>query len=96
MSRQTGSDEGLRREEIDAVEALGEQGVERFANVRGLDPSSSEPIELRPSLRYAHSRVYVESLARSSGLDIIELAEQPVREDQCTPIAGLFAWLAKP
>ena len=58
--------------------------------------ATGEPIELRPSLRYAHSRVYVESLARSSGLDIIELAEQPVREDQRTPVAGLFAWLAKP
>jgi predicted TPR repeat methyltransferase len=55
-----------------------------------------QDVELRPSLRYAHSRAYVESLAQAGGFETVKLAEQAVREEQRAPIAGLFAWLKKP
>lgn len=58
--------------------------------------SDAENIALRASLRYAHSRGYVESLARSNGFEITRIEERPIREDQRAPIAGLFAWLTKP
>ncbi len=53
-------------------------------------------LALRPSLRYAHSRGYIEKLAEQYGFEILATAEHPIREDQRTPIAGLFAWLARP
>jgi predicted TPR repeat methyltransferase len=56
----------------------------------------TERVALRPSLRYAHSRAYVESLARTHGFDLLDVKEQPLREEQRTPIPGLFVWLAKP
>lgn len=52
-------------------------------------------LALRPSLRYAHSRGYIEKLAEQYGFEISATAEHPIREDQRTPIAGLFAWLVK-
>jgi predicted TPR repeat methyltransferase len=50
---------------------------------------------LQPSLRYAHSRDYIRTLAIHAGFDVAAMAEHPIREDQGTPIAGLFAWLSK-
>ena len=50
---------------------------------------------LQPSLRYAHSIGYIRKLAEPYGFDISATAEHPVRDDQGTPIPGLFAWLAK-
>ena len=52
-------------------------------------------LALRPSLRYAHSRGYIEKLAEQYGFEISATAEHPIREDQRAPIAGLFAWLAR-
>ena len=49
---------------------------------------------LRPSLRYAHSRSYILSLAERNGFEILDTSERPIRHDQGTPIAGLFAWLS--
>jgi len=54
-----------------------------------------EDFLLRPSLRYAHSRSYIRSLAERNGFEILDTAERPIRDDQGTPIAGLFAWLSK-
>lgn len=59
-----------------------------------LAPEGRE-VALQPSLRYAHARSYVERMASSNGFDILGLARQPVREEQRTPIPGLFAWLEK-
>jgi predicted TPR repeat methyltransferase len=50
---------------------------------------------LQPSLRYAHSAGYIRKLAGAHGLDIGNTEQHPIREDQGTPIPGLFAWLAK-
>lgn len=57
---------------------------------------AAQRVSLRPSLRYAHSRPYVESLARAHGFECLDVKELPLREEQRAPIPGLFAWLAKP
>ena len=54
-----------------------------------------EELALQQSLRYAHSRGYIEKLAEQYGFQITATAEHPIREDQRTPIPGLFAWLAR-
>jgi predicted TPR repeat methyltransferase len=56
--------------------------------------ADSATIALRRSMRYAHSRSYILSLAHDAGFQISAIAEHPIREDQGTPIPGLFAWLA--
>lgn len=54
-----------------------------------------DPSVLQPSLRYAHSRAHIESLARNAGFEVAAMAEHPIREDQRQPIPGLFAWLVR-
>lgn len=51
--------------------------------------------ELTRHSRYAHSEPYLRDLARRHGFDVVELLGHTVREDQCQPIAGLFAYLAR-
>jgi predicted TPR repeat methyltransferase len=55
-----------------------------------------EDLALQASLRYAHSARYIRKLAELHGFEISATAEHPIREDQGTPIPGLFAWLVKP
>lgn len=50
---------------------------------------------LQPSLRYAHSAAYIHGLARQSGFEVAAAGEWPIREDQGSPVPGLFAWLAR-
>ncbi len=50
---------------------------------------------LQPSLRYAHSASYIRTLAKQSGFEISATTEGPIREDQGSPIPGLFAWLTR-
>jgi predicted TPR repeat methyltransferase len=57
--------------------------------------AAAEPMRLQPSMRYAHSRSYVEALASEHGFDIAATAEHPIRDDQRAPIPGLFAWLVR-
>jgi predicted TPR repeat methyltransferase len=54
-----------------------------------------DDVVLRPSLRYAHSRGYIRKLAEAHGFEIRATAEHSIREDQGTPIPGLFAWLVR-
>jgi predicted TPR repeat methyltransferase len=53
------------------------------------------PLELRASLRYAHSAGYIRSLAERHGFDLRATARHPLRIDQGQPLAGLFAWLTR-
>jgi predicted TPR repeat methyltransferase len=77
-------------------------GVSRVLNRGGVFAFSVEladeghDLQLRASLRYAHSRGYIHQLADQHGFEILDTAEHPIRDDQRTPIAGLFAWLVKP
>lgn len=50
---------------------------------------------LRESLRYAHSRAYIEKLAAQSGFRVSAVKQQPIREDQRVPIPGLYFWLTR-
>ncbi|GAB2603029.1 hypothetical protein GCM10027034_40090 [Ramlibacter solisilvae] len=74
-------------------EALVPQGLFAFT-VELADGTA--PMELRASLRYAHSRAYSDALARQNGLELMASAQHPIREDQGVPIEGLFVWLLKP
>lgn len=49
---------------------------------------------LLPSLRYAHSAVYVNRLAQLHGLRVVRHWEAPLREDQRRPVMGLYFHLA--
>ncbi|WP_158290293.1 tetratricopeptide repeat protein [Ramlibacter sp. WS9] len=60
-----------------------------------VEASTSEDVALQRSLRYAHSRGYIEGLAAKYGFDITAMTEQPIREDQLLPIPGLYFWLER-
>ena len=55
----------------------------------------NQEFELTRHSRYAHSETYLRDLARRHGFDVVEFVRHTVREDQCQPIAGLFAYLAR-
>lgn len=52
-------------------------------------------VVLRESMRYAHSRRYIERLAAQSGFIVSRVSENPIREDQRMPIPGLYFWLRR-
>ncbi len=74
-----------------AAHAITPGGVFCFS----VEKEVEQEMALRASLRYAHSRGYIERLAALNGFDIVAFAEHPIREDQRAAIAGLFAWLVK-
>jgi len=57
--------------------------------------SDAQDLQLRPSLRYAHSRPYVERLAQAHGFRVRQTWEAPLREDQQQPVMGLYVWLER-
>jgi predicted TPR repeat methyltransferase len=67
-------------------------GVFCFSVERAPD---GEELALQASLRYSHSRGYIERLAAQSGFDVCSVSEHAVREDQRMPIPGLYFWLAR-
>jgi len=84
--------------DLDAVFA----GVVRVLDAGGLFCFSVEAAEddgdagfvLRGSLRYAHTRRYVESLALRHGFSVQRLARKPFREDQRTMIEAWYGVLS--
>lgn len=52
-----------------------------------------DELQLRPSLRYAHSSAYVERLAKAHGFRVRETWKAPLREDQQQPVMGLYVLL---
>jgi predicted TPR repeat methyltransferase len=60
-----------------------------------VEESAGPELELRASLRYAHSEASIRRLARDHGFEVEALERGAVREDQRVPIPGLFAWLRK-
>jgi len=76
-------------------------GAARVAPTGGLfcfsaELGSGDPdYELLPSLRYAHSRRYLEALAARHGFVPRRLVEAPLREDQRRPVPGLYVCLAR-
>jgi predicted TPR repeat methyltransferase len=51
-------------------------------------------IDLLASLRYAHSRSYVERLAQAHGFEVLGVAEEPLRHEDHEPVQGLAVVLA--
>ena len=50
---------------------------------------------LQASMRYAHAESYIRRLAAQSGLEVADTVRQPLREDQGTPVPGLYFWLTR-
>lgn len=59
------------------------------------DGSDAQDLVLRPSRRYAHSDAYIRRLAAGNGLAVKHTHRAPIREDNGTPIPGLYFWLAR-
>ena len=59
------------------------------------EAGEGEDLALRTSLRYVHSERSVRALAQAHGFDVRAMARHPIREDQRTPIPGLYTWLVK-
>lgn len=53
-------------------------------------------MQLRPSLRYAHSEAYLRRAAAQIGFAVDEMVQSPIREDQGVAIAGLLVFLSRP
>ena len=76
-------------------------GVQRVLEPGGVLAFSAEAADdahdfrLLPSSRYAHSRRYLESLAARGGFIVRRIDEQPLREDQRRPVAGLYVTLQR-
>lgn len=60
-----------------------------------VEESAQGELELRPTLRYAHSEAGIRRLAQEQGFRIAAMERRPVREEQRQPIAGLFFWLER-
>jgi predicted TPR repeat methyltransferase len=60
-----------------------------------VEESGGAELELRASLRYAHSEAYVRRLADACGFRVRQLERHPVRTEREGPIPGLFCWLAR-
>ena len=57
--------------------------------------SDAQDLQLRPSLRYAHSPRYVERLAQAHGFRVRQTWQAPLREDQQQPVMGLYVLLER-
>lgn len=53
-------------------------------------------LQLRPSLRYAHSRPLIEGLAQAHGFIVEAIEAGPIREEQGRALMGWYAWLQRP
>jgi predicted TPR repeat methyltransferase len=60
-----------------------------------VEEAQGNELELRASLRYAHSEASIRRLAREHGFEISAVERRPIREEQRQPIAGLFFWLER-
>lgn len=60
-----------------------------------VEEALGEDLELRASLRYAHSEASIGRLAREHGFAVKTVERRAVREEQRQPIAGLFFWLER-
>ena len=54
-----------------------------------------QDFELKTSLRYGHSEVYVRRLAARHGFEALDILHLPIREDKQQPIQGLYVYLRK-
>jgi predicted TPR repeat methyltransferase len=50
---------------------------------------------LQSSMRYAHAESYIRRLAAHAGFEVADTVRQTLREDQRTPVPGLYFWLTR-
>jgi predicted TPR repeat methyltransferase len=67
--------------------ALAPGGLFAFSVEKHGEP---EPFVLRDTRRYAHGRSYVEDVLRKSGLLLVSLDEDAIRQDRNAPVEGLI------
>ncbi len=60
------------------------------------EASCDADLQLRTSLRYAHSEAYLRRAAADCGLAVDEMVHAPMREDQGVEIAGLLVFMSRP
>lgn len=60
-----------------------------------VEDSGGPELQLRASLRYAHSEEGIRRLAQANGFRVDHLARRPLRQEQEAAVAGLFVWLEK-
>lgn len=68
-------------------------GVFCFSAERSADEAGD--FRLLASGRYAQSASYLRRLAGAHGLEVLQIDEQPIREDQQRPVAGLIVTLRR-
>ena len=76
-----------------AVRVLDAGGVLCFSTEANDDQGTD--FVLRGSLRYAHSRRYLETLAQRHGWSVLRLSRKPFREDQRTMIEAWYGVLSR-
>ncbi len=54
------------------------------------DADAEDNFVLRPSLRYAHSETYIQSLCKRFGLDILATSKTVIRNDGGKPVSGIL------
>ena len=60
------------------------------------DAEDADGFVLRPSLRYAHSQIYVCGLLAASGLEILAIEKTTIRKDAGKPLGGILFLARKP
>jgi predicted TPR repeat methyltransferase len=76
--------QGLRR-------ALREAGIFAFS----VEASAEQDLVLRPTRRYAHSRAYIERLAKEHELAVETIEPQIIRQQNGADVAGFLAVLRR-
>jgi predicted TPR repeat methyltransferase len=80
-------------EQVFALLAQGMQAGGTFCFT--VEEAHGTELQLRASLRYAHSEAYVRRLASANGFAVGAMERRAVREEQRQPIPGLFFWLQR-
>lgn len=60
-----------------------------------VEESGGAPLQLRASLRYAHSEAGLRRSAAHHGFAVRRIERRTLREDQRQPVGGLFCWLQR-
>jgi predicted TPR repeat methyltransferase len=55
----------------------------------------TQGLELRTSMRYAHSIAYLRELAGRHDLTVMHIHEEVLRQDQLQPVAGAYVYLRR-
>lgn len=59
------------------------------------EPTPAQGLELRTSMRYAHSPAYLRELAMRHGLTVMHMQDDVLRLDQRQPVAGAYVYLRR-